>query len=157
MDFVAPASGRKTTRDSRNMMRIVYGSLILFTGVIQTAIGTVSAISVLFPGLFAREYAGVFNPSNAFIPVAVTSSTKMSTIGSGALLFLQYDEAIGSIAVFLWATFMFVSVYGTKHSFIQWTKLVLGMALLTALAGPMGCSLALMWARDELVFEGKRQ
>ncbi|MCJ1392879.1 hypothetical protein MMC18_005751 [Xylographa bjoerkii] len=157
IESAAPRTSRKTITNDRNMMRIVYGFLILFAGATQVAIGTLSATSLLFPGLFARGYAGIFNPSKAFIPTAITSSAKMPTIGSGALLFLQYDEAIGSIAVLLWASFMFLNVYGMKQPFKQWVKLALGIALLTITTGPMGCSAALMWARDEMVYEGKLQ
>ncbi|MCJ1404566.1 hypothetical protein MMC11_007792 [Xylographa trunciseda] len=157
IDSVTPATSRKTTTNNRNMMRIVYGLLILFSGVTQIVTGTLTATSVLLPGLFAQQYAGVLNPSSAFIPAAATSSVKMPTIGSGAILFLQYDEAVGSIAVLIWATFMFASVYGKKQPFSHWAKLALGMTLLTTLTGPMGCSVALMWARDELVFDGKLQ
>ena len=157
IDSVSSESGRNTITNNRNMMRIIYGFLIVFAGVTQSAVGTLTATSLLFPGLFAREHAGVFNPSRAFIPVAVTSSTKMPTIGSGALLFLQYDEAVGSIAVLLWASFMFVNVYKVRQPLHQWARLALGMALLLCLTGPMGCSVALIWARDEMVFEGKLQ
>ena len=152
---IASESGEKTTKSNRNTTRIIYGFLILFAGVGQIAVGTLTATSLLFPGLFAQEYNEVFNPSRAFIPVAFTSSTNMPTIGSGALLFLQYDEAIGSIAVVLWASFMFINVYGGKHPLRQWVKLAMGMVLFLSLTGPMGCSVALMWARDEMVFEGK--
>ena len=154
---IAPEMARKTTIDERRTIRTIYVILILFAGFTQAAIGALTATSLLFPGLFAPEYVGIFNPSRAFIPATVTASTKMSDIGSGALLFLQYDEAIGSVAVLMWTLFMFVKVYGVKQQLHQWIKLALGVTLLISLTGPMGCSLALMWGRDEVLFEGNDQ
>ena len=157
INYVTPETARNTTANSRNIMRIVYGSLILFAGMTQVVFGTMIMTPILFRDLFAPEYAEAFNLSKALIPAAVTSSTKMVDIGSGALLFLQYDEAIGSIALLLWASFMFVNASGHRQPFNQWLKLALGISSLTALIGPSACSVALLWARDELVFEGKLQ
>lgn len=87
----------------------------------------------------------------------------MSSIGSGAMLIIQYDEIIGSIAVVLWALFLFTTAFHTSYSQGRGTNAAVAWALifhsvtLTALAGPLGYAAIAIWGRDELVFAREKE
>lgn len=150
-----PQGYRMTDSTSPTTLRVVYGFLLVCAGVTQVATVTLSLTSLLFPGIFASEYVGVLNPQRIAVPVALTPSTKMASVGSGSFMFLQYDEMVGSAAVLLWATFMFANSKSADQTLGDWGGLAARIAFLTALTGPIGCALALLWARDELVFREK--
>ena len=132
-------------------MRILYAGLLTAAGIGQVSTVTLLATSKFFPGLFAPEFVGVFDYSNVFMPAAISPSTKMPSIGAGALLLLQYDHSIGSASMALWATALFVSTYrggATKQSV---ALIIVGGVLMTTLTGPLGYATACIWARDELI------
>lgn len=112
---------------------------------------TLVATSKFFPGLFALEFVGVFNPSKVFLPAAVFPFAKMKSLGAGALLFLQYDPPIGSTSMALWSTVLFSNTYrdgATKRSL---TLMVAGGITMMAMTGPLGYATACIRARDELI------
>jgi len=129
----------------------VYVFALAIAGITHLSTVTLMVTSMLFPGLFAPEYIGVFNPSKVFLPAGISPATKMSTIGAGALNLLQHDEFIGSAALVIWAAVLFASACNMKKKFDSWLTLAGEVCVLTALAGPVGCAVALIWARDELI------
>lgn len=132
-------------------MRCVYIFALVLSGFTHISAMTLAATSRLFPSLFAPEYVGMFNPSNVFFPSTISMTTQMPSIGHGALLLLQYDGLIGSASFVLWASTLYVRAYGRRRVFDRWLSLFAANVLLTALVGPVGCVVALIWARDELV------
>lgn len=132
-------------------VRCVYLFALILAGFTHISAMTLALTSELFPGLFAAKYVGVFNPSNVFFPSTISMTTQMSSIGRGALLLLQYDGLVGSASLVLWASALFVRAYGRRRSFDRWLSFAAMIILLTALVGPVGCVVALLWARDELV------
>lgn len=131
--------------------RYVYLFALILSGFSHISAMTLAATSKFFPGLFAPQYVGVFNPSNVFFPSTISMTTQMSSIENGVLLLLQYDGLIGSASLVIWASAVFVRAYGRRRPFDQWLSLVAANVLLTALVGPVGCAVAILWARDEAV------
>ena len=132
-------------------LRILYTSLLVIAGFGQTSTFTLLAVSKWFPNLFASEFKGVFNPYHVFKPVAVSSSVKMPSIESGALLLLQYDELIGSASLALFATVLYVCAYQESKQCQSKGLLVLQGLAINIMTGPLGYATACIWARDELV------
>ena len=134
-----------------NALKQLYALLITVAGIGQISTLTLLVTSTLFPKVFAAEFQGVFNFSNVFIPVAVSPSTKMPSIGSGALLLFQYDELIGSTSIALFSTVMYACArQKTKTDQGIGSLIVRGLAAVV-LTGPLGYAVACMWARDELI------
>ena len=142
-------------------MRVLYAGLLTTAGIGQVSTMTLVAMSKFFPGLFAPDFVGVFDFSKVFLPAAMTPSTKMPSIGAGALLLFQYDESIGSTSMALWSTVLYINTYrnGAIHQNV--VSMIGAGIILMALTGPLGYATACIWARDELVIadaetEGKK-
>ena len=135
------------------VLRVVYSFALLIATIVRISVLTVSITSVLFPMLFASQYVESLAPSMIFIPAAVSSHQKMSSIGSGFLLLLQYDELVGSGSALLWAIVLFAGTWNRGKTALHWFSLLAGCSLMVLLAGPTGCAVALIWARDELVIQ----
>ena len=132
-------------------MRILYVGLLVIAGFGQAATATLVATSTFFPDLFASEFKGAFNASKVFLPAAVSPSTKMLSIGSGTHLLLQYDELIGSGAMLLWSTTLFMIIYRKCRSHQSEASLIAHGIMAMVLTGPLGYATACIWARDELL------
>ncbi|CAF9922253.1 hypothetical protein IMSHALPRED_005637 [Imshaugia aleurites] len=144
------ASGASNTHMVRSM-RVLYAGLLTTAGIGQASTMALMATSKFFPGLFAPEFVGVFNPSKVFLPIATSPSTKMPSIGAGALLLLQYDQLIGSTAMCLWSTILFVNTYRNGVTNQSVVVMIVGGIIMMALTGPLGYATACIWARDELI------
>ena len=132
-------------------MRGLYAGLLTMAGIGQASTITLMLTSTLFPGLFAPKFVGVFNLSKVFLPAAVSPSTKMPSIGAGALLLLQYDHLIGSTSVALWSTVLFANTYRNGATKQSVALMIIGGVIMMALTGPLGYATACVWARDELI------
>ena len=157
--FTEP-SGAPTAHKLRSM-RVLYAGLLTVAGIGQVSTITLVATSKFFPGLFAPEFAGVFDFSTVFLPVAITPSTKMPSIGAGALLLFQYDQSIGSTAMALWSTVLYINTYKNGAIHQNGALMSVGGIVLMAMTGPLGYATACVWARDELIIadaeiEGKK-
>ena len=151
-----------TVTDKRNTPRIgglrsLYIFLACIAGLTHIATMTLIATSTWFPPLFAIEFKGVFNPSKVFRPVAVSTSIKMPSIVSGTSLLLRYDEIISSLAIAVWAVFLFTQVMSQKKKFETTYVFIFDFITLTALLGPLGYAVICIWARDELIFEDQKE
>ena len=152
--YLLPSSGEGNAESNANMlrsMRVLYAGLLTIAGIGQASTMTLILTSKFFPGLFAPEFVGVFNPSKVFLPAAVSPSTKMPSIGAGALLFLQYDHLIGSTSVALWSTVLFVNTYRNGATNQSVALMIVGGVIMMALTGPLGYATACVWARDKLI------
>ena len=157
---VGVPSKASTTHKLRSM-KVLYAGLLTVAGIGQISTITLVATSKFFPALFAPEYVGVFDFSTVFLPVAITPSTKMPSIGAGALLLFQYDQGIGSTSMALWSTVLFINTYRNGTTRQNGALMIAGGIILMALTGPLGYATACIWARDELIIadaeiEGKK-
>lgn len=137
---------------SMGVLRTLYIGLLIIAGVSQISTATLLVTSKWFPDLFAPKYADVFNLSNVFLPVAISASTKMPSIGSGTLLLLQFDEYIGSTSMALWTSVLYLQAYGMRGGLRAFARNAAWCVGLIALTGPIGYAVACIWARDEIVF-----
>ena len=147
---------QQSTADSPAALRTTYAFLLILAGVTHIAAEALTATSMIFPSIFAAEYAEAIGFVNVHIPAAITPATKMPTIGSGAFMLLQYDEIVGSTAMLLWASFMYLRARNPYITTTNWLQDVVMFTLVTVLAGPAGTAVALIWARDELVLKQKK-
>lgn len=149
-------------RQGLGALRVVY--IFLLTMAASSHLGTLTLLltSKFFPALFAIPFVGIFNPASVFWPVTISVSHQVSSIGSGAMLMIQYDEIIGSVAVVLWALFLLATAF---HRFSEerganattaWV-LAFDFVTLTALVGPLGYAVIAMWGRDEMVFAREKE
>ena len=145
-----PANKAPTARMLK-LMRVLYAGLLTIAGIGQISTMTLIATSKFFPDLFAPESVGIFNPSSVLLPAAITPSTKMPSIGAGALLLFQYDLYMGSTSMALWSTVLFVNTYRNGAIHLDLALMIAGSILLMGLTGPLGYVTACIWARDELV------
>lgn len=136
-------------------MRSVYLFLLSVAGITHISTMTLIAASKFFPGLFASDFVGIFNPCNVFLPQSITASTKMPSLGDGAFQFLQYDFIIGSTALSVWASALYINTYRFRERSDGWIVLFFYFLARIALLGPVGHAVACIWARDELVFKEK--
>ena len=152
MSKPARTSSTKSPRlQELHTMRILYIGLLIIAAYGQAATAMLVATSSCFPDLFAPDFKGVFNPSKVFLPAAVSPSIKMPSIGSGMHLLLQYDELIGSGAIVLWSTALFMMVYRKYRSVQSEVSLIAYGILAMFLTGPLGYATTCIWARDELM------
>lgn len=152
--YLLPRLGKaKAVPDAPTLrsMRVLYIGLIAAAGIGQISTMALMATSKFFSGLFAPEFAGVFNPSNVFLPAAVSPSIKMPSIGAGALLLFQYDHLIGSASMCLWSTVLFVNTYRNGAIKQSMALMVVGGVTMMTLTGPLGFVTACIWARDEMI------
>lgn len=148
----ARTSSTKSPRlQELHTMRILYIGLLIIAAYGQAATAMLVATSSCFPDLFAPDFKGVFNSSKVFLPAAVSPSVKMPSIGSGTHLLLQYDELIGSGAMVLWSTTLFMLVYRECRSVQSEVSLIAYGILAMFLTGPLGYATTCIWARDELI------
>lgn len=138
-------------------LRPLYILLVSIAGLTHIATMTLLATSKWFPHLFAIGYKGVFNPSKVFWPAAASTSIKMPSKVSGTLLLIQYDEFISSLAIVVWAVFLFTKVMSQKKKFDTTYLFIFDFITLTALLGPLGYAVVCIWARDELIFEDQKE
>ena len=130
--------------------RVVYSILFFFAGAVHISTMALITSSELFPSLYKSEHP--FDLSTVFMPASISASTKMSSIGSGALQLLQYDFHVGATAFAIWASTMLLNTKHGGDSLWVWFTQVFEAIFLTALVGPFGYGIACIWSRDELVF-----
>ena len=128
----------------------VYKVLLFFAGAVHMSTIALIASSEFVPGLYDPEHP--FDLSIVFMPVSISASTKMSSIGSGALQLLQYDFYVGATAFAIWASTMLLNAKRSGNSFRPWITQAFEAIYLTALVGPFGYGIACIWSRDELIF-----
>jgi hypothetical protein len=88
----------------------------------------------------------VFLPTIA--PAGFNGGEMVPSVGVGAQNFLQYDEVMGSAAMLLWALYVYLCNLKrvTLGNLVSTVSTTLG---LTAMLGPVGAAVSLLWMRDE--------
>ena len=76
----------------------------------------------------------------------------MQSVGAGTLQFLQYDEIVGCSALVLYVGYLLANKW-TPKNLGQWVGAAFGGMATLVLAGPGGLAVALIWARDEIVYQ----
>ncbi|KAL2816479.1 hypothetical protein BJX63DRAFT_387425 [Aspergillus granulosus] len=141
--------GRATLRS----FRWVYAFAFAHTTISHIISWVIPLASVVAPRLFNEEYLEALHPLVVFdIPKPWEAPIPVESVGAGVHAFLRWDYIIGSAGILIWT----VSLYQTAHRVVYgragYAGLFLKVVALSALAGPVGTAVELMWERDELVF-----
>ena len=127
--------------------RKFYSSIFVFAGAIHISTFALIASSHAFPTLYRPEHP--LDLSMVFMPASISASTKMTSIGSGALQLLQYDFFVGSAASVIWASSLALKKNYDGDSLSRWITQIFWFIVLTTFTGPFGYVVACIWARDE--------
>ncbi|KAJ5663874.1 hypothetical protein N7507_004605 [Penicillium longicatenatum] len=139
-------------RASMSGLRWVYASAFIHAGVSHLVTLVISVATVLAPALFDTRFVDALHPSKVYSFPVPWSGMQVDTVADGVHVFLRWDYMIGSAGILLWALKLHTVAHKQILSSISWTSLFFKIGLLTALTGPAGAAVELMWERDELVF-----
>lgn len=139
-------------RASMSSLRWVYAFAFVNAALSHLVSWVLSLATVIVPILFKERVLESLHPAKVFeIPIP-WSGVKVDTVAHGVHYFLRWDYMIGSAGVLIWALTMYTVAHRQILSTVSYTGLLVKVGLLTALAGPTGAAVELMWERDELVF-----
>lgn len=147
-------------RASMSGLRWVYAFAFLNASVSHLVSWVLSLATVMVPGLFKAQFVESLHPAKVFEIPLPWSGLKVDTVAQGVHAFLRWDYLIGSAGVLVWALSLYVVAHKQILSTVSWPSLLVKVGVLTALTGPTGAAVELMWERDELVFSetgGSRQ
>ncbi|KAJ5082239.1 hypothetical protein N7532_011282 [Penicillium argentinense] len=146
-------------RASMSSLRWVYAFAFTNASASHLVSWIVSLATVQVPVLFQERFLESLHPSKVFEVPIPWSGLKVETVPQGVHAFLRWDYIIGSAGVLIWALSMYVVAHKQILSTVAWPNLLVKVGLLTALTGPTGAAVELMWERDELVFSetGRQQ
>jgi hypothetical protein len=141
-------------RNSLKYLRRCYVfALLTATSSHLIALG-IPLLAYLFPELFSSAYVAQVQPSNVFVSVSPLPPVRqIEDVAEGALRLIQWDLYIGPFTVLVWAVALRVQAQGRGFWLYEWMGGLLKVGALTAVSGPCGAAVAVMWERDELVFE----
>ena len=107
----------------------------------------------IFPGLFNPAYLPQLQLSNIFVPSSPFPPIQpMTNMADGVLYFLHWELLIGSVPTLVWAVTLWVQAQEKSLWAYEWVEGFVKVAALTAVSGPVGAAVAIIWGRDELVF-----
>ena len=133
-------------------LRCVYAFLLTLATLTHLPALSMMFISLCLPENFTSEAMSTYSFANVFIPSTISASTKMGSIGHANRLLLQYDEIVGFTTVLLWASFLWTQARNRSGNLHLLTELIPRIITLTLATGPMGCAVAMLWSRDELIW-----
>jgi hypothetical protein len=111
-------------------------------------------LAYFFPSLFGAPYLSQLQLSNIFgLRSPLPPVGHITSIADGVLNFLQWDLLIGSLSVLAWAMTLRVRAQGRGFEGFEWIEGLVKITALVCLSGPVGAAVAVVWERDELVFE----
>jgi len=146
-------SDRATRFRYRTALREAYAFGLACSSIGHIASWTLSLTAAGYPQIFAPEFAASFHPFRVFQNASPLSDIKITSIGEGALWFLQWDLFTGGAALLVWAATLHINAYAAHKKESKLMSTLLKATLVTMLAGPCGAALVLMCERDELVLE----
>lgn len=147
-------------RASMSGLRWVYAFAFVNAALSHLVSWIISLATVIVPSMFEERFLESLHPAKVFAIPLPWSGLKVDTLAEGVHVFLRWDYMIGSAGVLIWALTMYTVAHKQILSTVSYPGLLVKAGLLTALAGPTGAAVELMWERDELVFSetgGSRQ
>ncbi|KAJ5969670.1 hypothetical protein N7501_005918 [Penicillium viridicatum] len=139
-------------RASMSSLRWVYAFAFANASLSHIVSWVISLATVMVPVLFEERFLDSLHPANVFAVPLPWSGLTVDNVGDGVQAFLQWDYAIGSAGVLIWATSLYTVAHKNLLNTLSWPSLLAKIALLTVFAGPAGAAVELIWERDELVF-----
>ena len=128
------------------IMRATYGFLILIAGVTHLS-SIYTSISAML-----QDSASPLHPVNVWIPKIWNTEGRVSSIGEGSHLLLQYDEYVSMTALLIWAATLYRKAPASACPVPLPAKILVFLPLL----GPGGCAAVLLWSRDMRVLREKK-
>lgn len=150
--FILSPFFSKNNRSSMSSLRWVYAFAFVNASLSHLVSWIVSLATVIVPGMFQDHIVEALHPAKVFALQLPWSGLTVSDVGEGLLVFLRWDYTIGTAGVLVWAISLYTVAHRQILSTVSWPSLLLKVVLLTALAGPAGAAVELIWERDELVF-----
>ena len=139
---------------SLKYLRRCYAFALFTTTIAHFFAMGIPLLAYLFPALFSVAYLPQLELSNMFIPTSPLPPIQpIASIEDGVLYFLQLDLVSGSVPVLVWAVALRAQAQEGKFWAYEWVEGLVKVAALTAVSGPVGAAVAVMWERDEVVFE----
>ncbi|OJJ68122.1 hypothetical protein ASPBRDRAFT_47070 [Aspergillus brasiliensis CBS 101740] len=152
-----------TTQKNPNLssLRFIYAFTFFHTLIPHLVTLTISLSTILAPAILSPEYRTALHPSIVFgIPTPWTSPViQVNSVADGVHAFLRWDYLIGSVGMVVWAWRLYTNAVrkvsgGHTMGWCEWVSLVVRVALLGVVAGPVGAAVVLVWGRDEMVLGG---
>ncbi|KAL4863506.1 hypothetical protein BDV12DRAFT_177428, partial [Aspergillus spectabilis] len=132
-------------------LRWVYAIAFANTGITHIISWTISLASVAASWLFSREYLEALHPGVVFGVPKPWEAKSLENLSDGAHSFLRWDYLIGSAGVLVWAISLHQTAHRLVYGRVDYPELFFKASILTALVGPVGAAVELMWERDELI------
>ncbi|OTB01355.1 hypothetical protein M426DRAFT_323505 [Hypoxylon sp. CI-4A] len=150
MDSQSPSPLSRT--QERELLSKAYSFAFAWCVISQITPLVLMAAVYLFPSAFPSQLRGAWSIYNVFVPPPFWSTEKMESMARGMHDFFLYDQYVGSTAAVIWSSAVYVNTRDVPTSNKNWGNLALRIVGLSALSGPAGAVVWLMWDRDHLVF-----
>ncbi|KAL1620252.1 hypothetical protein SLS56_009744 [Neofusicoccum ribis] len=152
--FFRPTTTTPTTTTNPHLFALLLAALPHATTL------SLSLTTLLLPSLFAPATTASLHPAAVFLPKRSLPGTDPG-LAEATLRFMQWDEAVSTAAAVVWAATIYlrdVRAATKQSSAVGLAVGVMGrMVGWTVVGGPAAAAVALVWARDEVVFGVERE
>lgn len=142
-------SESERTARSLSYLRWCYIFALLVAGSAHVVYLGIPCLAWAFPAIFNTKYLQYLQPGTVFLPI-VPSANPLS-LADGVSEFLKWEIIAGLYPVLVWAVTLRASA--RELWAIEWVGGLFKTLALVLLVGPAGAAVALVWERDEMVFE----
>ncbi|CAG8068798.1 unnamed protein product [Penicillium olsonii] len=139
-------------RASMSSLRWVYAFAFINASLPHLVSWIVSLATVIVPMIFEKRFLETLHPANVYSIPLPWSGLVVDNVGDGVHAFLRWDYIIGTSGVLIWALSLYTAAHKQLLNTVSWPSLLFKTAVMTAVAGPVGAAVELVWERDELVF-----
>ncbi|CAG8120019.1 unnamed protein product [Penicillium olsonii] len=139
-------------RASMSSLRWVYAFAFINASLPHLVSWIVSLATVIVPMIFEKRFLETLHPANVYSIPLPWSGLVVDNVGDGVHAFLRWDYIIGTSGVLIWALSLYTTAHKQLLNTVSWPSLLFKTAVMTAVAGPVGAAVELVWERDELVF-----
>ncbi|ODH40897.1 hypothetical protein ACO22_01496 [Paracoccidioides brasiliensis] len=144
-----------SAKQTLSTLRCVYAFAFALAAVSHIATWSLSFTTMIFPILFARDFAAALHPARVFLNTMPWSGARAKSCGESVLWILQWDQLLGTGCLLLWAISLYVAAHQARKLSVGCIGLGVKVAWLCAVSGVAGAVVELMWERDELVLQGQ--
>jgi len=137
----------------------VYSIATYVAVVPHVAVFSIALLSQLAPAVFANGYQSLFSPTRIFWPVSLWTGVNPSkiSIGSGSLMFLQWDEIVSCAAILIWAFALNRQALSREPQGSTSLGIVVRTCILTLVGGPAAAAISLIRERDTVILESSSE
>ncbi|KAL4905491.1 hypothetical protein BDW74DRAFT_152712 [Aspergillus multicolor] len=142
------------SRATLRSLRWVYAFAFANTALTHIISWIIPLATVAVPLIFKKEFLQPLHPLVVFdVPKPWGAPVIVENVGAGVHAFLRWDYIISSTATLVWALSLYRAAHRVVYGRIQsgCVDLLVKVAVLVTLTGPVGAAVELLWERDELV------